>query len=139
MALVGFVAYLAVLGGLTLLPEEPGSDIDEVIDEVQKSPEAQTETDTNRISRRLERAANVALFVPLPILVAVAWPDRWWLGVPLAAALSISIELVQWVGLPDRSATGRDVVANVAGAVIGLALWLGQRRFTRWRRRPACG
>ncbi|PVE72146.1 VanZ family protein [Microbacterium testaceum] len=78
----------------------------------------------------VESAANVAMFVPLGLLVA-AWGGRWWQGLVLAAALSTAIELTQLWFLPTRVADVRDVVANTAGAGIGLLVAAGWRR---WRR-----
>ncbi len=64
---------------------------------------------------------NVLLFVPLGAGLLLA-------GVPsgrafaTAAALSAAIELVQWAVVPGRSATPGDVLANSAGALLGIAL-----------------
>ena len=53
--------------------------------------------------------------------MAVPGLDRWWRVALLAAAVSATIEIVQlWV--PDRAADVDDLMLNVAGALIGLAL-----------------
>jgi len=65
--------------------------------------------------------ANVALFVPLLAALAVLVP-RWWWVLP-ASALSIGVELYQ-LGLGTRQADVLDVLANTAGAVLGV--WLGR-------------
>ena len=69
----------------------------------------------------VEVAANVAMFVPLGLLV-VAWRGPWWLALVLGVTVSSAIELTQLWFLPTRVADVGDVVANTLGAVIGLGL-----------------
>lgn len=72
----------------------------------------------------LEFAANVALFVPIGVLGGLL-PKGWrWIGPAAGAALSMSAELVQAALLPQRVASVLDVVANVAGVLVGL-VWAG--------------
>lgn len=79
----------------------------------------------------VERAANVALFVPAGLLLCALLPrtSRWlvWL---LCVAVSAGVEAVQLV-LPGRYATPVDVVTNAIGAALGVllhaALARGQR------------
>ena len=70
----------------------------------------------------IERAANVALFVPVGFLLQAALPRLpgvlTWL---LCTAASLGVEVVQLV-LPDRQPTLRDVVLNSLGAALGVAL-----------------
>ena len=69
-------------------------------------------------------ASNVALFVPLGVLVAVQLSQRRrWLAVAIGAAVSLAIELMQAALLPERFATGSDVVANTVGAAAGVLLF----------------
>jgi hypothetical protein len=68
----------------------------------------------------VEFAANVALFVPVGLLVTLV-TRRLWLGVVLALVLSAGAELVQEL-LPGRTASLRDVLANTLGAAIGAAV-----------------
>jgi VanZ family protein len=71
----------------------------------------------------IEEAANVALFVPLGMLGILALGlRRWWRVVLTGTALSGSVELVQSAFLPGRVASVTDVVANGAGALVGVAL-----------------
>lgn len=71
----------------------------------------------------IEFGANVLLFVPLGFLITMLL-RRLWVGFVAALVLSVCAELVQVV-LPARTASVRDVVANVAGAVLGaVAAWL---------------
>lgn len=83
----------------------------------------------------LEFAANIALFVPFGLLLALVLPrQRWWLAVLGGLAVSSLAELVQEVFLPGRSGTVSDVVANTAGTVIGVGLSLAvAARVSRWR------
>ena len=67
---------------------------------------------------------NLGLLLPLGLLGPIALPvlRRWWLILPLALLLSVSIELAQhWI--PDRSADIDDVIVNVTGALIGYGFW----------------
>ncbi|WP_022894025.1 VanZ family protein [Agromyces subbeticus] len=70
----------------------------------------------------LEFVANIALFIPLGMLVRLAF-DRvrsWWIVVAgfLASAF---IELVQ-LAIPSRVATASDVIANTLGVAVGVAI-----------------
>lgn len=69
---------------------------------------------------------NAALFFPLGILLPLIWRRlRFWKGVQIAIALSITIELVQYFSSAwgsYRAADINDVILNVAGASLGLAL-----------------
>ncbi len=81
----------------------------------------------------LEFTANIALFVPFGVLVAVAWPAlQAWKVVAAGAATSILIELVQ-IALPTRYPTVSDVIANTLGAAVGCgaAWWLRRRSGAR--------
>ena len=68
----------------------------------------------------IEFAANVVMFVPLGLLV-LAWGGRGWHGILGGLALSAAIETAQLLFLPTRVADLRDIVANTAGAAIGVA------------------
>ncbi|WP_456825346.1 VanZ family protein [Cellulomonas sp. P5_E12] len=76
-----------------------------------------------------EFAANIALFVPLGLLGALLAPRRrWWVVLVALVALSIGIETVQAIGLPDRRSSARDVLGNSLGAAIGVGLSLVLRK-----------
>ncbi|HEU4747928.1 MAG TPA: VanZ family protein [Gemmatimonadaceae bacterium] len=67
-------------------------------------------------------AGNVLLFFPLGILLPLVWRHlRFWRGIQIAIALSISIELIQYLS-GYRSADINDVILNVLGACLGLLL-----------------
>jgi hypothetical protein len=65
----------------------------------------------------VEFGANVALFAPLGVLVTLAF-RRAWAGIAAAVVLSAGVELAQLL-LPGRTASARDVLANVLGAALG--------------------
>lgn len=69
----------------------------------------------------LEFSANIALFVPFGILVALSMPrSRWRFGMTAALGFlsSCAIELIQ-LSIPTRVSTVSDVVANTLGGIIG--------------------
>lgn len=96
---------------------------------------------------RLEVLANVAMFVVLALLLVFALgARRWWIALGVCFAATIGIELVQHLFLPGRVASAKDVVANGAGAVIGVvaaalieAAVRGSRRRSRARRLAVAG
>lgn len=100
---------------------------------------------TERVARRIsewglpysftynlvEFSANVALFVPLGILLPLAIGSlragAFWLTPPIALAISTGIELAQR-DIPGRVSDPRDLVSNTLGAVLGvLILWFIHR------------
>lgn len=75
----------------------------------------------------IEFGANIVLFLPLGLLLALLFRPPW-IGVVLAVALSVAAEAVQLV-LPGRLASPRDILANALGAGIGAFIaWLIIRR-----------
>jgi hypothetical protein len=70
----------------------------------------------------IETTANVLLFVPLGMLLALALPLHRGLVVPIALATTLVIESGQALLLTQRTPSLRDIVANVIGAMIGLAV-----------------
>jgi VanZ family protein len=89
----------------------------------------------------LEKAANVAMFVPFGLLITGLDRRRWWWGLLVPAALSAAAEVSQLVLRPERFATWTDVAANTAGAALGVVVALvltarGRSARTASRRRP---
>jgi len=70
----------------------------------------------------LEFLANVALFVPLGLLLAWGWPRvRAWVIVLIGFVTTVTIECVQW-GIPSRFPAISDIVSNTLGTAIGVGL-----------------
>ena len=69
---------------------------------------------------RLEFAANIVLFIPLGIILALI--ARRYLVFPLGFLISLCVESVQALLLDGRTPSLMDVVANTAGACIGLLI-----------------
>lgn len=70
----------------------------------------------------VEVLANVLMFVPIGLLGAAAVrPHRRRWVVAAAAAVSVAIEVVQ-SGIPERVSSVTDVLANTAGALLGVHL-----------------
>jgi glycopeptide antibiotics resistance protein len=90
---------------------------------------------------------NIAAFVPLGLLLPVAFRRLWWPLVILAGlVVSTAIEVTQYaisnnLGHGYRAADVDDVIVNVAGTIVGLAIYgvivLGATIVARVRRRPA--
>jgi glycopeptide antibiotics resistance protein len=82
---------------------------------------------------RTEVLANVALFVPLGLLLTIVL-RRAVLAAILCALLSAGIELAQRLYLPTRVPSLADVEHNALGAVLGAALALPLVLATRKQR-----
>ena len=80
---------------------------------------------------RIEFGANILLFVPLGVLLTLILRDRA-LVLPIAIVLTLTIESGQGVLLDRRTPSELDIIANTAGACIGL---LGVAAWRSWRRR----
>lgn len=141
VARAGIALYLLVPALLTLLPTRPTAGeqyfrrfVDGVVARLTSGRVEVSEVE-------LEVLANVLLLVPLGLLLAFALPRApLSLLLALAALLSLGIETLQYLLLPERVATLVDVLANTGGAAIGLVLAADARRaFARWstRRRGA--
>jgi len=79
----------------------------------------------------LEFMANIAMFVPIGVLVAVL-TRHWWIAVVVGIALTCGIEFVQQF-LPARYPEVRDILSNTLGTVIGAGLVAGPRVMRRRR------
>ncbi|MCK2037608.1 VanZ family protein [Microbacterium sp. SSW1-49] len=74
---------------------------------------------------RLEIIANVLVFVPVGVIAFLFTPRIVWpVALLVGPAISLAIEGAQRVALPHRAATLSDVLANSAGATIGVAIAL---------------
>lgn len=79
----------------------------------------------------VEFTANIAMFVPMGIIASI-WFKNGFVGAIAGTLASCLIELTQATFLPDRFASGLDILANSTGAALGaLAYFLGHRRLTK--------
>jgi len=68
----------------------------------------------------VEGTANVILFIPLGLFLALLLPvRRWWLAALAGLFTSVAIEAVQYLLLSQRQASLRDVTNNALGALLG--------------------
>lgn len=132
--LLTFVVYLSGLAAVTLVPNHNSSSRAEATAGIDLHPDLASLTCASATlpSGSSERAfcvrnarGNVMLFFPLGILIPLVRRRlRFWSGMRIAFALSFSIELVQYLSRPwsHRSADVNDLLLNVLGAGLGLAL-----------------
>ncbi|TLM84581.1 VanZ family protein [Pseudarthrobacter sp. NamE2] len=68
----------------------------------------------------VEASANVALFIPIGVVSALAFPEKRWSQIAaLGLLISGCMELGQLLFLHNRFASPLDLVTNTTGAVIG--------------------
>ena len=132
--LLTFVVYLSGLATATLLPNHNSRLAAEAAVGIDLHPNLASLTCSSAILPRGSTArafcvhnarGNVMLFFPLGILLPLVWRRlRFWSGIQIAIALSSSIELVQYFSRTwiNRTADVNDVILNVLGASLGLAL-----------------
>lgn len=70
---------------------------------------------------RIEFGANILLFVPLGVLLALILQHRH-LVVPIAFLATVTIESIQALMIDKRVPSVMDIIANVAGACLGLVI-----------------
>lgn len=78
---------------------------------------------------RIEFGANILLFVPLGVLLALILTQRY-LVVPIALVATVTIESLQALLIDRRTPSVLDIIANLAGAAIGLLIVA----LVEWRR-----
>jgi glycopeptide antibiotics resistance protein len=113
------LAYLGVVGWVTLGPQpldaEGSALLYRLIDEAPQHRSTSWLTYS-----RVEFLANVAMFVPIGVFFLLLMGRQWWLAAVFAGvAATFTIEFAQ-LFLPTRVPDPRDVVANSAGAAIGV-------------------
>lgn len=120
-------AYLGFVALVTLTPASDQPDYTSLTERA--LARLKTYPDLDPITRhlsvdRVEFLANIGLFVPVGVFMALLFGSRlWWLAVVGSIALTSAIETAQR-SIPGRVSDPRDVVANSAGAVIGIVLAL---------------
>lgn len=136
---LAFVLYLCVVGFGVFGPS-PGDQLEQAGEELRKveqevrsiAPGDTADTPNGHLEADewifgdldAEAVGNVAMFLPLGVLLPLLWPRWWMLSVPVGVALSGFIEVVQLLFLSWRSPSAGDVGWNSLGAVIGFGLWL---------------
>jgi glycopeptide antibiotics resistance protein len=129
IAAVLLVTYVLLVGCIVFWP---GSDLNGKA--IEWTTHAFARVGAPRVSENLvEFAANVLLFVPLAFLGSML-KAGWWRWVLIAFGLTVGIEVLQMLVLPDRSATVRDVVANTVGGMLGASIGTAVGRPSRGRR-----
>ncbi len=114
-------AYLAFVGWVTLTPQpavpDPNSLEQQLIRLILSVPPFEWLSYS-----ALEFTANIGMFIPVGILVALLLPPRqWWVAVLIGFSMTITIETAQ-LFIPGRVSDLRDIVANTAGTAIGVAI-----------------
>jgi glycopeptide antibiotics resistance protein len=130
-----FVVYLSGLAAATLTPSRSSRyRADNTVGiELRPDPASLTCSSAARPSGSTAHSfcvrnarGNLLLFLPLGILLPLVWKRlRFWGGVRIAIALSVSIETLQYLSRTwgiNRTADVNDVVLNVLGACLGLLL-----------------
>lgn len=135
-------AYLVFVGWLTLTPQPVGADQQQLIVRALDAMHRRGYAESIDYSR-LEFLANIGLFVPIGMFLLLLFgAGRWWLAAIGSFALTVLIETAQ-TQIPGRVPDERDLVANTAGALIGIAvaliLTLPATLRRRRRRRTAAG
>ncbi|MBU1586538.1 MAG: VanZ family protein [Actinobacteria bacterium] len=108
--------YVLALGVIALSPVSPirGLDLSQQLDSLGLGWVTYTQ---------LESFANVMLFVPFGLLIALLVPTSWWWLVVLGLiAVAGGIELGQALFLPGRVPSLDDVIANSTGGVAGVLI-----------------
>ncbi len=120
--LIPTAAYLALVGWITLGPQPYGDTGSGLLRRALALFSQSPATEWLTFSR-VEGLANVALFVPLGLLLALALPRRAAVVAVIACVgLSAGIEAFQGAYLPTRVDDVRDIVHNGLGGLIGAAL-----------------
>jgi glycopeptide antibiotics resistance protein len=132
--LLTFVVYLSGLATATLIPNHNSRSAAEAAMGIDLRPNLASLTCSSATLPRGSTArafcvhnakGNVMLFFPLGILIPLVWGRlRFWRGIQIAIAISVSIELVQYLSRAwsNRNADVNDVILNVLGAGLGLAI-----------------
>jgi glycopeptide antibiotics resistance protein len=135
MVLFTFVVYLCGLAVATLSPSHPSRLVAESTVAIDLRPSLASltclsaslpEGSTAHSFCVRNARGNLILFLPLGILIPLVWTRlRFWSGLRVGIAVSISIELVQLLSRvwgSYRTADINDVILNSLGACLGLAL-----------------
>jgi len=130
-----FVVYLSGVAAVSLEPNHPSRSVAETMVGVQLRPSVASLTCSSATMPAGSRAkgfcvrnaqGNFLLFLPLGFLLPLVWRRlRFWRAMLIAIGVSCSIEVLQFLSRAwgsYRTADINDVVLNVFGACLGLAL-----------------
>ena len=133
--LLTFVVYLSGLAAVTLTPNRSSRMVAEGRGGMELRPSVASLTcstaslprgSSDRGFCMRNARGNFVLFFPLGVLLPLVWRRvGFWRGMQVAVAVSLSIELVQYLSSAwgsYRAADVNDLILNVAGAGLGLAL-----------------
>ena len=133
--LVIFVVYLCGLAAATLSPNRSSRLLAAGTGGIELRPNLTALTCSPALAARgssigtfcaYNAKGNLMLFFPLGLLLPLVWRRlRFWQGILIALALSVSIEILQYVSSAwgsYRAADVNDVILNVVGASLGLAV-----------------
>lgn len=85
---------------------------------------------------RIEFSANILLFVPLGLLLTFILESDRWLVMPIAFLTTVTIETGQAIALAARTPSVLDIVANTAGACLGIVIAVFAEKLGRARTAP---
>ena len=118
------VVYLAALATLTLTASPIGDRAFSLLGRLVAILQGHPRTDWVGYSL-VEFVANIVVFVPLGLLVALIVGRRHWLMVIMTGLLaSCWIELAQGIWIGDRVADARDIASNTLGTALGVVIAL---------------
>ncbi|MCX6501523.1 MAG: VanZ family protein [Microbacterium sp.] len=83
---------------------------------------------------RIEFGANILLFLPLGVLLPLILHRSRYLVLPLAFLITVAIESIQALLLDQRTPSVLDIIANTAGACLGMVLLAAAQASRRARR-----
>ena len=118
-ARVALVGYLLFVGFTVWLPASVSSKVTGLVGVMARWVAEAGIASYQQSAVVLELLANVALFVPVGLLLPFAWPRlRLWQVTLAGGLLSVVIESVQGL-MPSRFPTISDVIANTTGTFLG--------------------
>ncbi|MBN8424159.1 VanZ family protein [Microbacterium esteraromaticum] len=119
VARVMLVPYGVALALIVWLPATAASKVTGIVYRLAQFVSSRLDVSMTTTYTLFEFLANIALFVPLGLLLVAAFPrNSAWVVLLLGYATSATIELVQTM-LPSRYPTLSDVIANTLGTAIG--------------------
>ena len=121
-ARVALVGYLLFVGFTVWLPATVSSKVTGLVGVMARWVAEAGIAPYQQSAVVLEILANVALFVPVGLLLPFAWPRlRLWQVTLAGGLLSVVIETVRGL-MPSRFPTLSDVIANTTGTFLGAVI-----------------